>query len=84
MVEVVPKRILELMNVTGLTRENVANHLHTSFEAIKWRGTTIEWDAKHSFWDYKIRASCYWKIYELETLVASGHVSPETLAALHA
>ncbi|KAL5078094.1 hypothetical protein RYX36_017078, partial [Vicia faba] len=25
---VVPKRILELMNVTGLTRENVANHLH--------------------------------------------------------
>lgn len=27
MSEAVPKRILELMNVPGLTRENVASHL---------------------------------------------------------
>ena len=26
-IEAVPKRILELMNVPGLTRENVASHL---------------------------------------------------------
>lgn len=28
--EAVPKRILELMNVPGLTRENVASHLQVS------------------------------------------------------
>jgi hypothetical protein len=29
--EAVPKRILELMNVPGLTRENVASHLQVYF-----------------------------------------------------
>lgn len=29
--EAVPKRILELMNVPGLTRENVASHLQVLF-----------------------------------------------------
>ena len=29
--EAVPKRILELMNVPGLTRENVASHLQVCF-----------------------------------------------------
>ena len=29
--EAVPKRILELMNVPGLTRENVASHLQVWF-----------------------------------------------------
>jgi len=29
--EAVPKRILELMNVPGLTRENVASHLQVGF-----------------------------------------------------
>ena len=28
--EAVPKRILDLMNVEGLTRENVASHLQVS------------------------------------------------------
>jgi len=29
--EAVPKKILELMNVPGLTRENVASHLQVSY-----------------------------------------------------
>lgn len=29
--EAVPKKILELMNVPGLTRENVASHLQVNF-----------------------------------------------------
>lgn len=29
--EAVPKRILDLMNVEGLTRENVASHLQALF-----------------------------------------------------
>lgn len=29
--EAVPKRILDLLNVDGLTRENVASHLQVSF-----------------------------------------------------
>lgn len=42
--EAVPKRILELMNVPGLTRENVASHLQVQFctsSDIFWIGLAI-------------------------------------------
>ena len=32
--EAVPKKILEVMNVQGLTRENVASHLQVCFRLI--------------------------------------------------
>jgi two-component response regulator (ARR-B family) len=32
--EAVPKRILDLMGVSGLTRENVASHLQVRFNAL--------------------------------------------------
>ncbi|GJS38844.1 two-component response regulator ORR21 [Tanacetum coccineum] len=45
----VPKRILELMNVPGLTRENVASHLQAEIQIIfrgdmKWYGLNKEGD----------------------------------------
>lgn len=42
--EAVPKRILDLMNVDGLTRENVASHLQVlTFIFKKGINLTIRW-----------------------------------------
>ncbi|CAI8595281.1 unnamed protein product [Vicia faba] len=54
----------------------------TLFEAIKWSGTITKWDAKQSSWTIKSELVATAR-YEIETLVASGHVSHETLVALH-
>ena len=35
--EAVPKKILELMNVPGLTRENVASHLQVLYKSLELR-----------------------------------------------
>lgn len=43
--EAVPKRILELMNVPGLTRENVASHLQVSSLGI------LTFQRQEDFWN---------------------------------
>ncbi|CAI8605426.1 unnamed protein product [Vicia faba] len=82
----VPKRILELMNVTGLTRENVASHLQKFRLYLKRLSGVAQQqngilNRLPGTIESKLAATGR---YDIETLVASGHVSPETLAALHA
>ncbi|CAL5205741.1 unnamed protein product [Lathyrus oleraceus] len=82
----VPKRILELMNVTGLTRENVASHLQ-KFRLYLKRLSGVAQQQNGML--NRVPGTIESKLaatgrYDIETLVASGHVSPETLAALHA
>ncbi|RWR75084.1 two-component response regulator ORR21-like protein isoform X1 [Cinnamomum micranthum f. kanehirae] len=84
----VPKRILELMNVPGLTRENVASHLqkfrlylkrlsgvtqHQSGIPGSFCGST-EPNGKHGSLSR----------LEIQALAASGQIPPQTLAALQA
>ncbi|CAK8570431.1 unnamed protein product [Lathyrus sativus] len=82
----VPKRILELMNVTGLTRENVASHLQKFRLYLKRLSGVAQ---QQNGMPNRVPGTIESKLaatgrYDIETLVASGHVSPETLTALHA
>ncbi|XP_058724427.1 two-component response regulator ORR21 [Vicia villosa] len=82
----VPKRILELMNVTGLTRENVASHLQ-KFRLYLKRLSGVAQQQNGML--NRVTGTIESKLaatgrYDIETLVASGQISPETLAALRA
>nr|QSD99711.1 MYB family transcription factor [Melilotus albus] len=82
----VPKRILEMMNVPGLTRENVASHLQKFRLYLKRLSGVAQQQSGMlntvpGTIESKLAAT---GIYDIQTLAASGHVSPETLAALHA
>ncbi|XP_004498241.1 two-component response regulator ORR21 [Cicer arietinum] len=82
----VPKRILELMNVPGLTRENVASHLQKFRLYLKRLSGVAQQqngmlNTVPGTIESKLAATGR---YDIQTLAASGHVSPETLAALHA
>ncbi|CAA0353770.1 unnamed protein product [Arabidopsis thaliana] len=69
----VPKRILELMNVPGLSRENVASHLQKFRLYLK----RLSGEASQS------NDSESTKRYEnIQALVSSGQLHPQTLAAL--
>ncbi|KAL7000850.1 hypothetical protein U1Q18_002000 [Sarracenia purpurea var. burkii] len=85
----VPKRILELMNVPGLTRENVASHLQKFRLYLKrlsgvaqqqgvipssYCGGPAEQNAKLGSLGR----------FDIQALAASGQIPPQTLAALHA
>ncbi|CAN4090463.1 unnamed protein product [Withania somnifera] len=87
----VPKRILELMNVPGLTRENVASHLQ---ENQKFRlylkrlsGVVQQHGGLPSTFCGPIEQNSELGSlgrFDIQALAASGQIPPETLTALHA
>ncbi|KAH1059381.1 hypothetical protein GLYMA_02G085900v4 [Glycine max] len=82
----VPKRILELMNVPGLTRENVASHLQKFRLYLKRLSGVAQQqngmlNAIPGTIESKLGATGR---FDIQALAAAGHVPPETLAALHA
>ncbi|XP_058184112.1 two-component response regulator ORR21 isoform X4 [Rhododendron vialii] len=87
-IDTVPKRILELMNVPGLTRENVASHLQKFRLYLKRLSGVAQQQVG-------IPNSCCGPLeqngnhsslggFDIQALAASGHIPPQTLAALHA
>ncbi|KAJ0725197.1 putative response regulator and transcription factor RR-B-type family [Helianthus annuus] len=83
----VPKRILELMNVPGLTRENVASHLQKFRLYLKrLSGVAQQGGGPNSFCgsiDQNPKLASYAR-FEIQALAASGQIPPQTLVALHA
>ncbi|KAK7308655.1 hypothetical protein VNO77_42275 [Canavalia gladiata] len=82
----VPKRILELMNVPGLTRENVASHLQ-KFRLYLKRLSGVAQQQNGTL--NTVPGTIESKLgvtgrFDIQALAAAGHVPPETLAALHA
>lgn len=81
----VPKRILELMNVPGLTRENVASHLQKFRLYLKrLNGVVQQQNGMLNTVPGTIESKLAAAERYIQTMAASGYVSPETLAALHA
>ncbi|KAL9454148.1 hypothetical protein AB3S75_009700 [Citrus x aurantiifolia] len=88
----VPKRILELMNVPGLTRENVASHLQ-EINLQKFRlylkrlnGVSQQGGITNSFCapiETNVKLGSLGR-FDIQALAASGQIPPQTLAALHA
>jgi two-component response regulator (ARR-B family) len=81
----VPKRILELMNVPGLTRENVASHLQKFRLYLKrLSGVTQHHPGLPNPFcgpvSTNIKGGPLGRL-DFETLVASGHIPPQALAA---
>uniref|UniRef100_A0A6N2MJ94 Two-component response regulator n=1 Tax=Salix viminalis TaxID=40686 RepID=A0A6N2MJ94_SALVM len=85
--EAVPKRILELMNVPGLTRENVASHLQKFRLYLKrLSGVAQQGGISNTFcglMDSNVKVNPFGR-FDIQTLDASGQIPPQTLAALHA
>lgn len=84
----VPKRILELMNVPGLTRENVASHLQ-KFRLYLKRLSGVAQQQNGISNVYYGPGESTGKLHplsgvDIQTLAASGQIPPQTLAALHA
>ncbi|KAI3734091.1 hypothetical protein L6452_13553 [Arctium lappa] len=84
----VPKRILELMNVPGLTRENVASHLQKFRLYLKRLSGVAQQQGggPSSFcgsMEQTPNLGPYGR-FEIQALAASGQIPPQTLAALHA
>ncbi|XP_008648025.1 response regulator 8 isoform X1 [Zea mays] len=78
----VPKKILELMNVPGLTRENVASHLQ-KFRLYLKRIAQHHAGIPHPF----VASASSAKVaplggLEFQALAASGQIPPQALAAL--
>eukprot|EP00262_Sarcandra_glabra_P006553 TRINITY_DN18891_c0_g1_i1.p1 TRINITY_DN18891_c0_g1~~TRINITY_DN18891_c0_g1_i1.p1 ORF type:complete len:662 (+),score=132.67 TRINITY_DN18891_c0_g1_i1:472-2457(+) len=84
----VPKRILELMNVPGLTRENVASHLQKFRLYLKrLSGVAQQQGGISSSFCGSVEPNS--KVGSLgrvdfQALAASGQIPPQTLAALNA
>ncbi|KAK4261807.1 hypothetical protein QN277_004757 [Acacia crassicarpa] len=82
----VPKRILELMNVPGLTRENVASHLQKfrlylkRISGVAQQQNGIPNTASGST---ESRLGGLGRL-DIQALAATGQVPPQTLAVLHA
>lgn len=84
----VPKRILELMNVPGLTRENVASHLQKFRLYLKRiSGVGPHQNGLSSSLcgpvEPNTKAGSVGRL-DFQALAASGQIPPQTLAALHA
>ncbi|KAA8532483.1 hypothetical protein F0562_032517 [Nyssa sinensis] len=84
----VPKRILELMNVPGLTRENVASHLQKFRLYLKRLSGVAQQQAgiPNSFCgpiEQNLKLGSLGR-FDIQALAASGQIPPQTLAALHA
>lgn len=84
----VPKRILELMNVPGLTRENVASHLQKFRLYLKRLSGVVQQQGGHpsTFCGPIEQNSELGSLgrFDIQALAASGQIPPETLTALHA
>ncbi|XP_044494304.1 two-component response regulator ORR21-like [Mangifera indica] len=83
----VPKRILELMNVPGLTRENVASHLQKFRLYLKRLSGVAQQGGIFSAFCGPVEPNV--KLgslgqFDIQPLAASGQIPPKTLAALHA
>ncbi|XP_015895393.2 two-component response regulator ORR21 [Ziziphus jujuba] len=84
----VPKRILELMNVPGLTRENVASHLQKfrlylkRISGVAQQQTGIS-SAFCGSVEPNVKLGSLGR-FDIQALAASGQIPPQTLAALHA
>ncbi|KAF5750102.1 two-component response regulator ARR2 isoform X2 [Tripterygium wilfordii] len=83
----VPKRILELMNVPGLTRENVASHLQKFRLYLKrLSGAAQQGGIPNTFCgtaEPNLSVGSLGR-FDIQALAASGQIPPQTLAALHA
>ncbi|XP_011021760.1 PREDICTED: two-component response regulator ARR1-like [Populus euphratica] len=83
----VPKRILELMNVPGLTRENVASHLQKFRLYLKrLSGVAQQGGISNTFCgplDSNVKVNPLGR-FDIQALAASSQIPPQTLAALHA
>ncbi|XP_022776489.1 two-component response regulator ORR21 [Durio zibethinus] len=83
----VPKRILELMNVPGLTRENVASHLQKFRLYLKRiSGVAQQGGIRDPLCgpiEPNVKIGSVGR-FDIQALAASGQISPQTLAALHA
>lgn len=83
----VPKRILELMNVPGLTRENVASHLQKFRLYLKrLSGVAQQGGVPNSFCgplETNAKLGTLGR-FDIQALAASSQIPPQTLAALHA
>ncbi|KAM7255035.1 hypothetical protein ACFE04_020276 [Oxalis oulophora] len=84
----VPKRILELMNVPGLTRENVASHLQKFRLYLKRLSGVLTQQSglPNNFCgplDSNVKFSSHGR-FDIQALAASGQIPPQTLAALQA
>ncbi|KAK2999322.1 hypothetical protein RJ639_024445 [Escallonia herrerae] len=86
--EAVPKRILELMNVPGLTRENVASHLQKFRLYLKrLSGVAQQQGGIPTSFCGSVEQNPKLGplgIFDIQALAASGQIPPQTLAALHA
>ncbi|MQM05995.1 hypothetical protein Taro_038812, partial [Colocasia esculenta] len=83
----VPKRILELMNVPGLTRENVASHLQKFRLYLKRLSVAQHQGGLANSLCGSVETNA--KVgplgrLDFQSLAASGQIPPQTLAALHA
>ncbi|KAF8398931.1 hypothetical protein HHK36_014796 [Tetracentron sinense] len=84
----VPKRILELMNVRDLTRENVASHLQKFRLYLKRLSGVAQQQGgiPNPFCgpvESNVKLGSLGRL-DIQTLAASGQIPPQTLAALHA
>ncbi|XWS63982.1 hypothetical protein CRYUN_Cryun06bG0148100 [Craigia yunnanensis] len=83
----VPKRILELMNVPGLTRENVASHLQKFRLYLKRiSGVAQQGGISNPLCgpvEPNVKIGSLGR-FDIQALAASGQIPPQTLAALHA
>lgn len=84
----VPKRILELMNVPGLTRENVASHLQKFRLYLKRLSGVAQQQGgiPNSFCgpvEPNVKLGSLGR-FDIQALAASGQIPPQTLAALQA
>ncbi|WCJ33631.1 Two-component response regulator ORR21 [Euphorbia peplus] len=83
----VPKRILELMNVPGLTRENVASHLQKFRLFLKRISAGVQQSGIPGTFggplDSNLKLQSLGRL-DIQALAASGQIPPQTLAALHA
>ncbi|KAE8705437.1 Two-component response regulator ARR2 [Hibiscus syriacus] len=83
----VPKRILELMNVPGLTRENVASHLQKFRLYLKRiSGVTQQGSISNPLCgpvEPNVKIGPLGR-FNVQALAASGQIPPHSLAAFHA
>ncbi|KAH6790380.1 response regulator 2 [Perilla frutescens var. frutescens] len=83
----VPKRILELMNVPGLTRENVASHLQKFRLYLKRLSGVAQHQVGLATYcgpvEQNLKLASLGRI-DLQALAASGQLPPQTIASLHA
>ncbi|PSS13372.1 Two-component response regulator like [Actinidia chinensis var. chinensis] len=86
--DAVPKRILELMNIPGLTRENVANHLQKFRLYLKRLSGVAQQEGgfPNSYCgpvEQNAKAGTLGR-FDIRAFAASGQIPPQTLATLHA